>query len=137
MSEAQNKQVIERCFAAYCNDDMDVLDAAAAPDYTYHDPAQPAIRTWSEHKAQLRGLRQSIPDLRFEIDELLVDGDRVAVRWTMRGTHQGKLLGLPATGRAFETKGHSLYHLVDGRVAVAYSLSDLFGLQRQLAANKA
>lgn len=137
-SPAKHKQIIERCYRAICEGTWEVLDEAAAADYAYQDPAQPNVRTWPEHRAQMRGLSLAIPDLRFDIDDIIAEGDRVAVRWTMRGTHTGPalLMGLSATGVSVETQGLSLYHMVGGRVARAYTVSDMLGLMHQLRAKQ-
>lgn len=132
MSSEQNKVLIERCYRAFGDGDLQLLDEAAAPDYAYHDPGNPSIHTWTEHRAQLSALHRSMSELRFNIDELVAEDDRVAVRWTMRGTVVGSLMGVSAPGRRIEMAGHSMYRLARGKVAVAYSLSDLLGLKRQL-----
>lgn len=132
MSLEQNKQIIESCFRAYNAGTLDAIDDVAAPDYVHADPGQSNIHNWADQKAHLSNLRKGLPDLRFDIDEMVAEGNRVAVRWTMHGTHQGVLFNLPPTGKPIELKGQSLYHLVDGRVAAAYVVSDLLGLQQQL-----
>lgn len=135
MSTEHNKQIIERCFRAYNEGTLDAIDDVAAPNFAYHDPGQPDIHSWPEQKAQLSSLRKALPDLRFVIEEMVAEEDRVAVRWTMHGTHQNVLYGVPATGRPIELKGQSLYHLCKGQVAAAYVVSDILGLRRQVTSN--
>src|SRR5689334_8614258 len=67
------------------------------------------------HLAQ--GLRAAIPDSKFTHDELLVAGNRVAIRWTNEGTHLGPYLGVPASGKRVRFEGLDLVHLRDGQIA--------------------
>ena len=77
-------------------------------------------------------IRLGFPDLHARIDNLVAEGDRVAVRLTFRGTHQGEFLGVPATGRTVEYVSHEFYRIVDGLVAEEWICSDLASLQGQL-----
>jgi predicted ester cyclase len=80
-------------------------------------------------------IRLGFPDLHARIDELVAEGDRVAVRLTFRGTHQGEFLGVPATGRTVEYVSHEFYRIADGLVAEEWICSDLASLQGQLTAS--
>jgi predicted ester cyclase len=57
------------------------------------------------------------PDLRFTIDDLVAEGDRVTIRWTLHGTNTGPLLGWPPTGRRVELSAIVIFRVVDGRLA--------------------
>ena len=80
-------------------------------------------------------IRLGFPDLHARIDDLVAEGDRVAVRLTFRGTHQGEFLGVPATGRTVEYVSHEFYRFADGLVAEEWICSDLASLQGQLTAS--
>lgn len=79
-------------------------------------------------------LRAAFPDLRVTIEDLLATGDRVARRFTLRGTHRGPFMGFPATGRAVSATGITIDRLADGKLAESWVCFDALGLLRQLGA---
>jgi len=79
-------------------------------------------------------IKRGFPDLHAHVDDVVAEGDQVALRLTFRGTHQGEFLGLPATGRAIEYVSYEFYRIADGRFAEEWICSDLATLQAQLTA---
>ncbi|MDQ3657276.1 MAG: ester cyclase, partial [Chloroflexota bacterium] len=79
-------------------------------------------------------LRAAFPDLTVSIEEVLTDGDLVAVRYTRTGTHQGEYLGIPATGVAASWTGINVYRIECGRIAESWNETDNLELLRQLGA---
>jgi len=79
-------------------------------------------------------IKRGFPDLHARIDDVVAAGDRVAVRLTLRGTHQGEYLGIPATGHAVEYVSHGFYRIVGGMIAEEWICSDLATLHGQLTA---
>ncbi|MFI9383119.1 ester cyclase [Kutzneria sp. NPDC052558] len=75
---------------------------------------------------------ESVPDRVDEIDDILVRGDRVWARWTLRGTHLGELQGIPATGRAIAVTEIGHWRVEDGLIAEAWFMVDELALLRQL-----
>ena len=61
-------------------------------------------------------LRSAFPDYRIAVEDLMADGDLVAMRWTLRGTQRGELLGVPPTGRPETLQGVGLFRLADGQI---------------------
>jgi steroid delta-isomerase-like uncharacterized protein len=82
--------------------------------------------------AVARWLHGAFPDLAYEIHDAFGDGDRVALRCTMRGTHTGEFLGQAPTGRAFAVQQIHLYRIQDGRIAEHWAGRDDAGMMRQL-----
>jgi predicted ester cyclase len=76
--------------------------------------------------------RDSFPDLVYEIDDLLVEGEQVAFRWEAAGTQGGTFGPVPATGRPVRYRGATFCRVVDGKVVDVSSVNDLFGLLQQL-----
>ncbi len=68
----------------------------------------------------------------FAIEDLIAEDDRVAGRWTMRGTHTGEFNGIPATGRPVTLTGFSLLRIQDGQFAELWHLEDDLAVLRQL-----
>jgi predicted ester cyclase len=84
-------------------------------------------------------VRRVVPDRRRTIEDMVAEGDRVAVRWTDRGTHAGTLdLGshgsFPGTGRPLELTGMSFFRVATGQIAEQWIEEDLLGLLRLLGA---
>lgn len=76
----------------------------------------------------------ALPDVQRTDEELIAEGDRVATRWTCRGTQEGELFGVPATGKPVSLSGISIYRISGGKVVEERGVSDLLGLLQQLGA---
>jgi steroid delta-isomerase-like uncharacterized protein len=72
--------------------------------------------------------------MRWQIDDLLADGDKVVAQTTMTGTHHGEFFGIPATGRAVSVSGIHVLTLRDGRIVLHQGVNDDLGLMRQIGA---
>jgi steroid delta-isomerase-like uncharacterized protein len=111
---------------------VDRADDLVAPDYLDHAalPGQApglegAKQKWAMYLA-------GIPDLRVTIEELVAEGDMVAVRRSYEGTHQGELLGIPATGKHLQLGGISIFRLAGGKIAEHWEQLDRLTLMQQL-----
>jgi len=76
--------------------------------------------------------RTGFDQVRVTLDDVLADGDRVAIRYRYAGRHCGELFGIPATGRSFDMAGILVARVEQGRVAEYWREEDMLGLQRQL-----
>jgi len=135
----QNKNIIRSLIEEVWNGgDADAVDRLVAESYTIHrDPRDP----WdgktvdrATFKERLAFTFHAFPDQRFDIEDMLADGDRVAVRWRYRGTHKGDIPGFPATGRAFDVFGMTIYELEDGKARGHWQALDRIDLMQQLGA---
>lgn len=79
-------------------------------------------------------LRGGFPNIRFTVDHLIVDGDKVLANWRITGTHQGEFLGIPPTGHIIQDHGNDVFHLRDGKITRVWVNEDSLGLMRQLGA---
>lgn len=77
-------------------------------------------------------VRAAIPDWHLVADDVICEDNRVAVRYRLSGTHQGELLGIPATARTITISGQTIAHLRDGKVVERWQAMDEAGLSRQL-----
>ena len=84
--------------------------------------------------AQIALFRQAMPDYEVRHEDLIVDGDRVAVRNTVSGTHLGAFMGHQPTGRRIEMRTMDVHRVQDGRIVTTWHLEDFAGLMAQLAA---
>lgn len=78
-------------------------------------------------------VKRAFPDLTIRVDDLVAADDKVALRLTLSGTHQGEFRGIPATGRTISYVSHEFYRVADGLVAGEWICSDIASLFRRLA----
>src|SRR3712207_6675985 len=102
MSTAEeNKALFRRTYEELLNGgNLDVAEELVAPEFINHEAPAGRDRGPESMRELATMLRTGFPDLRFEIEELVAEGDTVAGRLTMSGTHEGPLMGTPPTGRS-------------------------------------
>jgi steroid delta-isomerase-like uncharacterized protein len=109
------------------------LLAVVAPDIVIHYAEMPeplqGRETWQQGYELMK---RAFPDLEAHIDDIVAADDKVALRLTLRGTHQGEFQGIPATGRTIAYVSHEFYRVSDGLVAEEWICSDMASLFRQL-----
>lgn len=133
---ADNRRRIERLFEGVWNGaDPDVADELVAPDYYIHDrELAEEVRGPDLYRALAAGTREVFPDAEFAIEDSFGAGGKVAVRWTMTGTHEGEMFGVEPTGREVELKAIEIDRFEDGLLVETWTQSDTFGLAAQLGA---
>jgi steroid delta-isomerase-like uncharacterized protein len=113
-----------------------LTDALLAPDcavYVYA-PGIPQPLDREGWKRVIGMFRAALPDMRHTVEDVLAEGDTVAVRWSGSATQAGELLGLPPTGRHATITGISLYRFAGGRIVESRHCFDLLGFLQQLGA---
>jgi steroid delta-isomerase-like uncharacterized protein len=132
MSDAErNKTAVRDCFRNASEGRFEALDAIVSPDYVIHPEGARGVEGLRE---LVEGYRSAIADLQVTIDHQFTEGDHVATRFTIRGTHEGELLGTPPSGRPVEFSGLTVSRCRDGRIEEEWELVDLAGLLRQIGA---
>jgi steroid delta-isomerase-like uncharacterized protein len=112
----ERRNAIERVWvAAWDRGEVDALDELMAEGYQRHGSDEPPLDL-AGFKASITATRSAFPDLVTTIDEILLDGDRAAIRWHSVGTHTGSLLGVPATGRRVGVSGATFTHFENDRI---------------------
>jgi predicted ester cyclase len=101
--------------------DQDAIDELYAADCVIHNAAPGTPAGIEGVKAAINGLRAAVPDLQFSMENLMVDGDLVAEGWSVTGTPQAELPGVPATGVKITMSGLGMYRLADGKVAEVWT----------------
>jgi predicted ester cyclase len=100
MTEAQNAATFRRWFDEGCSQgNVDLADELYSAEYVTHAVGPQFAPTLEGLKMFIRALRQGLPDLRCPMEEVVAEGERVAGRFSLRGTHTGTLLGIPSTGQ--------------------------------------
>jgi steroid delta-isomerase-like uncharacterized protein len=109
-------------------------EPAAADDLMTRDAVihEPVAGTPEDLKAVARMIRAAFSDWHSTVEEIVVEGDRVAERWTGRGTHQGEFQGIPPTGKRVAVPGVVFYRIADGKIAEFRGQFDRMSLMQQL-----
>ncbi|MBK6326408.1 MAG: ester cyclase [Chloroflexi bacterium] len=130
-----NKAVVRRFYAeAWNQKKLEILEETHAPDWTHIDPSNPADLSGGPeaNRARLSQLIAAFPDIHYTLEDVIAEGDKVVVRFTVTGTHQGAFAGIPATGRQVAMQGIIIHRLQDGKIIEDWVVRDTLGLMQQL-----
>ena len=135
MSFQSNERVMQR-FTEFINTASHELAAELiAPDAAFHVPGRSEpVRGPSGYLAIVGMMRAGFPDLQWTLEEMVSDANKVAARFTMRGTHQGAFFGVPPTGTQIEVQALNLYRLSDEKIVAEHGHPDMLGLLQQIGA---
>lgn len=132
MSVEANKALVRRFIElGWGRSDEAVFDECMDPDCHRHR-AGAVTSGQSDAKQAMKLVRAGIPDLEVTIEQLIGDGDVVAVRSISRGTHLGEYIGVAPTGRRVEIAAVDFYRIANDRIVESWHNVDELGLLRQL-----
>lgn len=115
-TEAVRDRIVRAWSAAWDHGDVDALDTLLSPDYQRVGNTGDR-QGLAEFKASITATRSAFPDLTTTIDEIVVEGDRAAIRWHSSGHHQHSFLGIPATKRPVSVGGATFARFDGDRIA--------------------
>jgi predicted ester cyclase len=118
--------------AANVTEGPELIQQSTTPDWVTCRGNE-LCNTRTEVMAGLSQRLRAIPDLKWEIKEVLVSGDRVIVRGEATGTPAGELMGSPTNGKSFKLMSLDVHTLVGGKIARTYHVEDWQGAFRQMA----
>jgi len=135
-SSPENGRTMARRFTEELWDkgELAVADEIIVPDFVDHDPVSGQIAGLQGYKEMVGAFRAAFPDLRVKNEDVIVAEDKVVVRWTARGTHNGQLMNIPPTGKQVALKGIDILRLDNGRIAERWGEFDALGMLSQLGA---
>ncbi len=114
--DARRQRITETWAAAWDHGHVDALDTLLSPDYRRHGGPGDAGQDLATFKASIVSTRAAFPDLTTTIDDILVEGDRAAVRWHSSGRHDRPFLGVPPTHRQVRVSGATFARFEGDRV---------------------
>ena len=134
MSTGDNKAIVRRFIdEAFVKGNPDALDDLVSEDFT--------PRTWPSVDPGVEGLKRTVTrmasglsDVRFDVEDMIAEGDRVAVRLTANAVHEGDFMGVPAAGKGYTISEIHIFRLADGKIAEHWHVADMLGMMRQLGA---
>lgn len=132
MSAEENMRIVRRAFEeVFDKRNPDAVDELFAADYVFHSPGNPDLNR-AEVKQEFAAYLAAFPDLQMTIEDLFAAGDRVASRYTARGTQQGEYMGVPATGKEVTSTSIIIHRLAGGKMVEDWEWNDQLGVMRQL-----
>ena len=132
MSAEQNKSIVRRWVeAAWNSGDYSSAKSLYPERYVHHPAGQPDQHGPEGLTGFIAMFRRGIPDLHLSIEEMVAEGEKVAWRFTARGTMNGELFGFPPTGKSAAVTGTVVSRFEDGQWVEDYSIFDALGLLQQ------
>lgn len=128
-----HKAIVRQFVEAIWNEGrLDEADAFFASDFVDHNPVLPGLSGVEGARLVFTTYRRAFPDLRFTLLDMIVEGDRVAWRWSSRGTHQDDFMGIRPTGKQITAGGVEIYRIANGKIAERWGNFDVLRLLLQL-----
>ncbi len=132
MSTEDNKALARRANKEGLNQkNLAIIDELCATNFVFHNGSI-TIQGLDAYKQFLSMFFTAFPDANFTIDEMIAEGDTVMIRRTVRGTHNGDLMVIPATGKQITMTEMALLRVTNGKFVEGWSNSDDLGLLQQL-----
>jgi steroid delta-isomerase-like uncharacterized protein len=133
MSLEDNKAIVRAHVEALFNQhQVAQTDEFFTQDYLDHAPLPGQAPGLEGAKHKWASYLTAVPDMRATIEDMVAEGDKLAVRWTVQGSHRGELLGIPPTGKHVRFSGISIYRLAAGKIAEQWEQWDRLPLLQQL-----
>ena len=134
MSE-ENKALVRGIVdEAWNRGQLAVVDEAFAPDYQEHNPRPGQEPGIAGYKGGVEMMRAAFPDLSLDVRDIIAEGDRVAILYTLHGTHDAELMGIPASGQRVLSEGMVFARVRDGKVIERWGVQDMLTLLQQIGA---
>ncbi len=132
MSTAQNKETYRRFIADVLNGrDLSLVSRYSTESFVDHRHLESSGIEGTQKF--LGSVFAAFPDVQFTAEDMIAEGDRVVVRFSIRGTHKGEYAGIPATGRQVHWSGINIGRFENGKIVELWGESDQLGLMQQLS----
>ena len=105
-----------------------------SPNYMNHAGSRGVLMGPDGIRKNYDGLIAAFPDIAMTLDDVFGEGDKVVVRYTMRGTHSGPFQGVAATGKTIEVPGIGIYRVAGGKIDASWVVRDSLTLLKQIGA---
>ncbi len=133
MSTEENKALIRRIAEEIFNKkNLAVVDELVDNDYVFHGGPGGQEKGRENFKQMQTILFTTFPDIRLTIEDMVAEGDKLAYRYTLRGTHKGDFMGIAPTGKQFELSGIAIGRVIGGKIVEEWDANDMLGMMQQL-----
>jgi steroid delta-isomerase-like uncharacterized protein len=130
MSE-ENKALARKSWEIVNQKNPDLIDEFYAPNFVWHEPDRD-IQGSEEARQFVSTFFEAFPDLNVTVEDEIAEDDKVVTRWTIRGTHQGELMGIAPTEKQIELKGITIHRIEGEKIAEEWERYDNLGMMQQL-----
>jgi steroid delta-isomerase-like uncharacterized protein len=133
--QQKNKEVIYQFFEAFDRQDIERMGqlVSSSNNYSFHFPGMQPM-DWSEHKQLIGAIIRAFPDFHHNLQDMVAEGDKVAVRFTITGTHQGEFQGVAPTGKQVSFSGMDFLTVIDGKITEERLVVDMMEWMQQIGA---
>jgi steroid delta-isomerase-like uncharacterized protein len=130
---ADYKSMAQRWYSEVMNEGKEeLIDELCADSFVDHDPLPGTSPDRDGIHDFVKQVRSAFPDLKTTIDDMLVEGDEIAVRSTFRGTHEGDFMGMPATGKKVEVSNYDFVRFENDHAVEHWGTIDSAALMEQI-----
>jgi steroid delta-isomerase-like uncharacterized protein len=133
--EEQNMALATRYNEAWKSGNLEAIKEIYSPDFIWHasDGGDYSSEEMIEiNREAIEQHKKAIPDLTIINEDVIMKGDKVITRYTLRGTHKGNVGGIPATGNKIELSGIEIIRIENGRIAESWEENNLLRFYQQL-----
>ncbi len=116
--EQENKHVVRQFFELLDRQNTERMEQllVSSTNYSFHIGGMPSPVDWDEYKRLLTGVNNSFPDLHHEIIDMVAEGDKVAIRLSVTGTHKEEFQGIPPSGKKLSLDEMGFITIIDGKI---------------------
>lgn len=130
---AENKAIVRRFFELFSRGDLETIGRELlSPEIAVHFPGMPGPLNLEGYRQVGLMFRAAFPDIQDTVEDQIADGDKVVTRITSHGTHQGELMGIPATGKQYTATAIVIDRIAAGRIVERWMQFDQLGMLQQL-----
>ncbi len=135
MSNQENKAIVRRfCEQVLVKRNLAIVDELLTEGFVDHTPGFGLPPNRDGFRQSMVMVHAAFPDLEFEIEDLIAEGDRVAMRSRVTGTHKGEIAGIQPTGNRVSVNTIHIFRIASARIAENWDIADLLGLMQQIGA---
>ncbi len=135
MSIEQNRSLVLRYVELVLNEGkFEAFNNLLSPNYKRHISPTVTPLTPELQEKRLAGLRAAFPDIHLTIEDVIAEGDRVAFRMTLQGTHQGTFQGIAPTNKKVTVSALDVVAIENGRISEHWGGPDMLAILQQLGA---
>ena len=134
----RNKELIKKFETMINTADTELAEELVASDAPFYTPASPEpLYGGKGYLSVVHWMRSGFSDVQWKMEEMVANEDKVAVRWTLTGTHDGEFLGVKATGKKIKTSVMNFYYFnKDGKITNDIAPEGMIGILRPLGLSK-
>ena len=131
----ENKALVRRYVEEFVDrSNFDLSNEIFAPNFVRYDAGPDQVSGVEDLKHFFAMLHSGFPGFQSTIEDMLAEGEKVVLRFTFRGTHQGEFMGIAPTGKQVTMSGIDILRIADGKIVEMWNQEDVLGMMQQLGA---